>query len=284
MVGKMAVTALSRMHGKTMDIRAGVRDPAKAERLKLLTGVTVVQAELGARKKLAKLFEDVNAVYIISSDYAVRDRARLTKDTAVAAKEAGVGHILVYSLVASVQPDTMLGKQYNETEAAVGRLGVPHTILRFPTLVENLLAHRQSIKANSTIYWPANPTMPFTPVVTRDASIAAAFILASPRKHEGKTYTVVSDRVSYNDIVKAFTKALGRPVGYVRISYEDAKAFLQKHGFSETRAEAIMEMYHLVDAGSCVTDQKDLQDFTEITGEKPTDVKTWLKQRAFLFN
>ena len=286
MVGKMAVTALSLMHGKTMDIRAGVRDPAKpkAKKMKSLIGVTVLQAELGKKERLRKLFEDVDAVYIISSDYPVQDRARLIMDTASAAKEAGVGHILLYSLVAAEKPDTMFGKQYNEAELAVGNLGVPYTILRLPILIDNLLGYRQSIKENSTIYWPVNPAMPFTPVVTRDASVAAAVILGSPQKHEGKTYSIVGDRLTYNDIVKAFTKALGRHVGYVRISYEDAKAFLQKHSFTEMRAEAVMEMYRLVDAGSPVTNRKNLDDFTEITGQKPTDVETWISQRAYLFN
>ena len=284
LIGRMAVTALSSMHGKTTDIRAGVRNPGRAKRLSSLTGVTVVQAELGGNEKLRKLFKDVDAVYIISSDYSIPDRAKLFIDTATAAKEAGVKHILVYSQVAAQQPDTIFGKQYIKIETAIARLGTPYTVLRFPILVDNLMAHMKTIKNMSTIFWPARPDESFTPVVSGDASIAAAAILASPQKHAGKTYTIVSDRVNYYTITEEFTKALGRHVAYVRIPYNDAKAFLQKHRFSEIRAEAILELYRLIDAGSCVTNQGNLDDFYEITGQKPTSVRTWIKQRAYLFS
>ena len=285
LVGRTAVSALSSMHGKTVEIRAGVRNPAKAKRLESLTGVTVVQAELGKKAILRKLFEDVDAVYIISSGNDVEDRAQRAIDTATAAKDAGVEYILLYSLAvaAAERPNTIFGKQHKQIETAVSKLGVPYTILRLPLLVDNLLAHRTSIKNMSTIYWPARPDAPFTPVVTKDASIAASFILASPKKHVGNIYTIVSDRVTYSEIADAFTEALGRHVGYVRISYKDAKAFLQKHRFSKIRAEAIMEMYRLVDAGSCVTNRKSLNDFLKITGQKPTKVRSWINKHAFLF-
>ncbi len=283
LIGRMAVSAISSMHGKTMDIRVGVPNLARAKRLKSLPGVTILQAKLGEKGNLRKLFEDVDAVYIISSDDEIRHRAQHVIDTAQAAAKAGVKYILIYSLVAAERPDTIFGKQYSQIETAVPSIGVPCTILRFPILVDNLMGLRASIRNVSTIFWPVRPDAPFTPVVTKDASIAAAVILASPKRHVGRTYTVVSGRVTYNEIADAFTNELGRPVGYVRIPYKDAKAFLQKHRFSEIRAEAIMEMYRLVDAGSRVTNRENLGNFSEITGQKPITVRAWINKYEYLF-
>ena len=283
MIGQMAVSVLSSMYGETMDIRVGVQNLAKAKRLKSLTGVTVLQAKLGEKKKLRKLFQHVDEVYIVGTGGEVEDRTQCVIDTAKAAKEAGVKYLLVYSMVAAEDPDTIFGKQYKPIETEISHLGVSYTILRLPILVENLLGHRASIKTASTINWPARPDAPFTPVVTKDASVAAAVILNSPQRHVGKTYTIVSDRVTYDEIAKAFTNELDRHVGYVRIPYQDAKSFLQKHRFSKIKAEGIMEMYRLVDAGSPVTNHKNLNDFSEITGQKPTTVRAWIKKRANLF-
>ena len=283
MIGRMAVSVLSSMYGETMDIRVGVQNLSRAKRLKSLTGVTILQAKLGEKKKLKKLFQHVDEVYLISSDVEVEDRAQRVIDTAKAAKDAGVKYLLVYSTVAAEDPDTIFGKQYKLIEKEVSHLGVSYTILRLPIFVDNLLGHRASIKKASTINWPARPDAPFTPVVTKDASVAAAVILNSPQRHVGKTYTIVGDRVTYDEIAEAFTNELGRHVRYVRIPYQEAEAFLQKHRFSKIKAEAIMEMYRLVDAGSPVTNRKNLNDFSEITGQKPTTVRAWIKKRANLF-
>ncbi|XP_028392333.1 uncharacterized protein LOC114516919 [Dendronephthya gigantea] len=282
-LGKMAIYALSAKHGKTLDIRVGVRVPGKAKSLRSLAGVTVYQAELGKKDRLRKLFKDVTSVFIISSDYGVGMRAELTIATAEAAKEAGAKHILIYSLVAAQRPDTIFGKQYSKIETAISKLNVPYTVLRLPILIANLLAHQDTIKNMSTIYWPLDPDAPFSGVVTGDASTAAAVILASPQRHAGKIYTIVSDRVTYNEIVEFFREALGRHVGYVRTSYEDTTAFLQTHDFSKNRAKAILELYRLIDARSNVTDQTNLNDYTQITGQNPTSTRSWIKKRAFLF-
>jgi uncharacterized protein YbjT (DUF2867 family) len=271
------------MYGEKMDIRVGVENLAKAGKMKNMTGVSVFQVKLGQKAKLKKLFEHVDAVYIVSSGVAVKDRAKKVIKTAKAVKEAGVEYLLVYSMVAADLPNTTFGRQYSQIESEVSRLGVPYTILRLPTLVDNILGYRTSIKNNSTIYWPVRPDALFTPVAATDASVAAAVILNSPRRHVGKTYTIVSDRVSYDKIAAEFTNELGRPIGYVRIPYENAEAFLQKHGFTKTRAEAIMEMYRLIDAGSPVTNRQNLDDYSEITGQKPTSVRAWIKKHAFLF-
>ena len=269
-----------------MDIRAGVHNLARAKGLKQLTGVTVFKVKLGEKTKLKKLFEHVDRVYIVcpaSSNINVQHRAKLVIDTAKAAKEAGVKYLLLYSTVAVDRPDTIFGRQYGKMETEVSRLGVPYTILRLPLLADYVLGHRASIKNNSTIYWPVRPDAPFTPVTATDASVTAAVILNSPRRHVGKTYTIVSDRVSYDEIAEAFTNELGRHVGYVRIPYEDAQAFLQKMGFSEMKAQASMEMYRLIDACSPVINREDLDTFSEITGQKPTTTQTWVKKHAFLF-
>ena len=92
-IGSATVIELASKHGDKLDIRAGVRNPEKADKLKGLAGVTVVQAEMGDNEKLVEAFKGVNALYIVTP--GAENRAALTIATAKAAKSAGVKHLAV---------------------------------------------------------------------------------------------------------------------------------------------------------------------------------------------
>ena len=66
-----------------------------------------------------------------------------------------------------------------------------------------------------------------------DVAKAGAAILVDPTKHANKTYTIISDRHTYNDVAAAFSEALGKTVTYNRVSYDAAKqALLNWDGFT----------------------------------------------------
>ena len=94
-VGSATVRALSASHASKAEIVAGVRHPDKADSLKALPNVRVVQATMGD-PKLAETFVDVNTLYIVTP--STEDRARLAVSTAMSAKQAGVQHIVVASM------------------------------------------------------------------------------------------------------------------------------------------------------------------------------------------
>ena len=54
-------------------------------------------------------------------------------------------------------------------------------------------------------------------------------------------------------------------------------------GVPEWRTNGILHTFKLIDSGSPVTNQADLTQFERITGEKPTNLKTWISQVADAF-
>ena len=271
-IGAATVQALSSKHADKFDIRAGVRNPDKADKLKL-PGVTVVKAEMGTAD-LKETLKGVDALYIVTP--GVENRASLTVATAEAAKEAGVKFLLVVSVLTYQLTDTIFGRQLTEIEGKVSALGVPHCFLRLPLFVDNYWAFKDGIKGSSTIYSPADPEKPYTPVTVVDAGKAGAVILADYSKHVGKGYRVVSERQTYTQVAAAFTAALGREISYVRVPYDAAKQAFMGMGMPEWQTDGVLELYHLIDNGSPVINVDDLGDFKAITGEEPTDLKTWL--------
>ena len=279
-IGQATIQALSSKYADILEIRAGVRNPDKADKLKL-PGVTIVQAQMGDKDTLINTFKGVDALYIVTP--GTENRAALTIHTAETAKEAGVKFILVVSLPTTGFTDTIFGRQFTEIETKVSQFGVPYSLLRLPFFVENNWGFKDSIKNDSTIYSPVDPTKPFTNVVVDDAGKAGAVILANYTKHFNTTYTISSDRYTYDDLAKTFSEALGREIKYVRIPYEAAKQAFLKIGFEEWRVDGLLKFFKLIDNDSTVTNHPDLSVYKTLTGEEPTSIKSWVSKHAGAF-
>ena len=273
-VGTTTLQALSNKYAGMFDIRAGVRNPDKADKLKDMAGVTLVQATQGDKDNLVGIFKSVDALYIVTP--ATENRAELVIKTAEAAKLAGVKFLLVLSVTTADLTDSILGRKFKEIELAVAKLDVPHAFLRRSLFMETYWSFRDSIRSQSCICSPVDPSKPFTPVVVEDAGKAGAAILVDWQKHVNKTYTIVSDRHSFDDVVKAFSDTIGKEVKYVRMSYDAAKQSQLQAGLPEWQVDGILEWFKLIDSDSPATNQASLADFERLTGEKPTNLSAWL--------
>ena len=114
-----------------------------------------------------------------------------------------------------------------------------------------------------------------------DVGLVAAVVMSNPGKHVSKTYDMVSDRRSYNDIVKAFKEVLGKDIKYVQRSLEENKAVLLQLGLPEWNAEGGNEFAQEVNEGK--HEKGNDGDIAAITGKAPTSVEAWLERYAGLF-
>ena len=228
---------------------------------------------MGDEKKLGETLKGVHALYIVTP--TTENRAQLTIATARAAKEAGVKHILVVGGASAEMKDTIIGQQLFEIESAVSQLGVPYTILHLSLFVDNYFAFKDSIKGQGAIYCPVDGTKPFPAVVVADAGKAGAAILVDPTKHANKTYTIISNVHTYNDVAAAFSEALGKTVTYNRMPYDTAEQAFLGMGVPDWQVEGLLKMYKMIDSGSPFVNEGNLQ---EITGEQPTSLKAWVSQ------
>lgn len=276
-VGSATVQALSAKYADKVEIRAGVRNPdsEKAGKLKSIAGVSVVQAEMGAKDKLVATFAGVHSLFIVTP--STENRAQLTVATAEAAKDASVKYVVVVSVSTAELTNTIFGRQFSEIEVKIKDLGLnSYTFLRLPLFVESYLAFKEPIKGKSSVFAPGDPDKPFTTVVVEDAGKAAAAVLANPEKHANKTYKIVSDRHSMGGVAKAFSEALGKEVKFVQVPYDGAKRSFMQMGLPEWQVDGILELYKLIDNSSPVTNEADLSHYEQITGEKPTTLKAWV--------
>ncbi|CAH3147592.1 unnamed protein product [Porites lobata] len=276
-IGSATVRALSRKYSDTLNILAGTRDTAseKVASLRSLPGVTILHADMNNKEGLRDLLTGVTSLFIVTPTNGFR----LAIGAAEVAKASGVKHILTVSVLTVELTDTIYGKQYGELESSVKHLQIPYTFIRLPPFVDNYWAYKRPIQQNSSFSTPADPTKPFSAVVVEDAGKAAAAIMAETEKHYGKTYKLISNRHTLNELAAAFSQALGKNVKYERISYNDCRRRLvEVVGFSEEDADGILEIYRLTDEECPMLDDPEMSHFNQITGEKPTSLKEWVNE------
>ena len=281
-IGSATVRALSRKYSNTLNILAGTRDTAseKVASLRSLPGVTILHADMNNKEGLRDLLTGVTSLFIVTPTNGFR----LAIGAAEVAKASGVKHILTVSVLTVELTDTIYGKQYGELESSVKHLQIPYTFIRLPPFVDNYWAYKRPIQQNSSFSTPGDPTKPFSAVVVEDAGKAAAAIMAEPEKHYGKTYKLISNRHTLNELAAAFSQALGKNVKYERISYNDCRRRLvDVVGFSEEDADGILEIYRLTDEECPMVDDPEMSHFNQITGEKPTSLKEWVNEVAPAF-
>ena len=276
-IGSATVRALSRKYSDTLNILAGTRDTAseKVASLRSPPGVTILHADMNNKEGLRDLLTGVTSLFIVTPTNGFR----LAIGAAEVAKASGVKHILTVSVLTVELTDTIYGKQYGELESSVKHLQIPYTFIHLPPFVDNYWAYKRPIQQNSSFSTPADPTKPFSAVVVEDAGKAAAAIMAEPEKHYGKTYKLISNRHTLNELAAAFSQALGKNVKYERISYNDCRRRLvEVVGFSEEDADGILEIYRLTDEECPMLDDPEMSHFNQITGEKPTSLKEWVNE------
>ena len=100
-IGLATLHVLSTKYTDKVEIRAGVRDPDKADKVKAIAGVNVVKAAQGDKTQLVKVFEGVTSLFIVVP--GTENRTELSTKTAEAAKEAGVKHLVVVSVLTAKQ-------------------------------------------------------------------------------------------------------------------------------------------------------------------------------------
>ena len=282
-VGKATLSRLASKYGSHMEVFAGTRDTSKWE---AMPGVTAVATDMAKKEALVETLKTFNRVFIVTP--GTQDRTHMATNALEAAKEAGCEFVLLLSVL-SCDTDTIFGKQFQPLEARCQELGFPsHTIIRVPLFLDNMMLNVPSIKNENTFYDPRDPSKPHTLVAVQDIAKAAAAILAHPDPtHRGKLYKLVSPPpCTLNDQAAELSAALGRAIQPTTVHYNAAKeSFLSNEGaaFEEWQVLGVLELFHMIDEESPVTNEAHTTDLESITGEKATTLKDWVEQNKAAF-
>ena len=281
-IGNATVNELSKRNPK-IEILASGRD-INSEKLKTLSkleNVRSVQVDVNDETSIKRTLKENNVTRVYLVTPPSQERAAVAKNLAYAVKGTKVKFLLVLSVTSAEVKDTVFGKQFSEVEAVTRKSGVSYAFVRLPLFTDNVFLSKQSIQEQGKMYGPAGGSAKFGTVAVGDVAKASATILNDPAKHHGKTYDLISDHFTYEEMAKTFSKALGKEVTYVEISYEAAKKAYMEFGFPEWQTDGVLELYKLIDAKyEGYLQDGDLESIME---DKPTRTETYIQNVAPMF-
>lgn len=267
-------------------VRALARASARLDAL----GARGAEAHAGSiddASLLSAAFRGADGVFaMLPPDYAaasMRDRQREVAEAVVSAVAgAGVRKVVVLSSVgAHLAEGTGPIAGLHDFEARFAALGgVDVLALRAAFFMENFL-HDIGLIRGAGIHGGAGaPEAKIAMVATRDIAQTAARRLVAGDFRAGAVQYVLGPRdVAFAEATRILGAAIGRPdLPYVQFGYDDTRKALLGAGFSESAADAFVEMYRGFNDGRIVpTEPRSSANTT------PTSLEAWAPSFAAAF-
>lgn len=191
----------------------------------------------------------------------------------------GTRVVKVSAVAARTGSPSAFGDAHGRAEAHLAASGLPAVVLRPGFYLSNLLAAAETIRAHGRFFLPAgDAALPFTD--PRD--VAAVAVEALTRTgHEGRTYTVTGPAVlTCAQAAEQLSAGLGRPVAYVPVPDEVARAGLREQGVPDWFADEMIVLFGELRRAPTVA----ASDVVRVlTGREPRSVADFARDHAAAF-
>jgi len=220
---------------------AGVRDPAAADRLP--NGAEAREFDFGASPEaLARCLQGTDRLFLMRPP-PIADVARLLFPVVDVARQVGVRQVVFLSLQ-GVQANR--ATPHHAMEAYLRRTGAPYTFLRPNFFMQNLSTiYADQIRDTSEIVVPAGRSRTAF-IDARDIGKVAAAVFTSDG-HLRRAYTLSGEQcLSYADVARIMSHALGRTITYTRPSEGDYLTALRAQGWPDDYIAVQRMIYRVV--------------------------------------
>lgn len=240
--GRQGGAAARHLIERGFRVRALTRNPdGPTARALAASGAEVVRGDLDDRPSVDRAAEGVYGVFALVNFWETGYEREVRQGVTLvdAAKAAGAGH-LVYSSVGSSYRGTGIPHFDSkwEIEEHVRASGLPHTILRPTSLMEDWEEMREEI-VGGTLAQPMDPEKPLQQVSADDVGAFAAMAFEDPARWIGRELDLAGDESSMREIAGTFARVIGRRVDYERVPWEE---------FREAYGEEMTVMYEWFDS------------------------------------
>lgn len=240
-------------------------------------GAKVAIADFADKASLRRALVDVDALFLVCSP--VPQLFELESNVIDVAKETGVGHLVLNSSAGAGRWDKSFPKWHTQAEEKLKRSGVPFSILRPNSFMENILAFYAPTIRTQDAFYAAMRESRVSFVAVEDIATSAARLLKS--KAENRVHEINGpEAVTYNELAERITRVSGRPIRYVDLSIDEIKKSLFNTGMPDWQATALVELqeYYLTGRGGELTG-----DVQQLTGHPPKPLDLFLSENAAAF-
>src|SRR5215831_6493893 len=214
------------------------------------TGANPVIADFADRSSLDRALEGVDRVYLVCSP--IPQLVELESNMVNACREHGIRHLVLNSALGADTYNKSFPAWHREVEERVRASGVPATILRPDSFMQNITTYFAGTINSEGAFYVAGEEAPIGFVDVRDIGAVAAKVSA----------------------------ALGRAVRYVAVTQEQLRQSLRDAGMPPWQVEALADLqaYYTDGPGGKVS-----SDVGDVLGREPIRMDQFLRDYAFAF-
>ena len=266
--GNVGSAVLDNLGTTDGNLRALAHDESSARSLQD-RGVEAVVGDFLEPETLGLAVEGVSTVLLITPIHP--EQVTQASNVIKAAKESGNDPRIVRLSVhqASHEAPSRNSRQHAKIEDELRLSGLPYTLLRPTTFMQNTLATARTVASEGRIYQPFKDGK-LGMIDARDIGEVAAKVLTE-EGHESEVYTLAGPAaISFYDIAETLGEILGKEVSYINIPPEKAKEAMLNMGLSEWRADVLIEYAKAHSEGYSNFTTEDVE---QLTGHPATSYK-----------
>jgi len=273
--GTTGNATLQALVARGAQVRALVRDASK---LTPSDAVEVAVGDFDDESSLLAALDGVERAFLVgaSSPRQVEQEAAFI----AAASKVGLEQVVALSVIGADAPGVealRFGKSHVDVEAALAASGLPTTLLRPNSFLQNLLAQAPSIAGDRTFYTPLSPAARVSAVDAVDIGEVAAVALTEPG-HAGQAYTLTGpEALSDDDVAARLTAALGVAVRHVQVPIEAARESFLTNGYPEWNADGLLELFAFYETGGAAGVSNDIE---RVLGRPARSIDDFARARA----
>jgi NAD(P)H dehydrogenase (quinone) len=237
-------------------VAVSVRNVEKANHLRA-RGVEVRRGDFDEAASLARAFEGVQRLLLISTDGDNATRLRQHRTAVAEAVRAGVEFIAYTSLTRADASPMALGQVHRETEAAIRATTLPYCFLRNNWYLENDAGTIQGAAAGAPVVTAAGDGR-IGWVLRDELALATAAVLAGPG-HENTVYELSGPPRTYPDLAAAIGHVLGRDIPVQHIDDASYERMLAGYGLPGFLVELLVDAQRAMRQGALAVESGDLE-------------------------
>ncbi|MFD8388096.1 SDR family oxidoreductase [Streptomyces sp. NPDC059680] len=254
--GNVGSALLARLAADGVPARAAYRDPRTTAQV-IESGGHAVTLDLAVPDTLAPALDGIDTVFLVGATGPAQTTHEINMVDAARAAGTRVVKLSVWRADEGLSP---IARLHRPVEQELVTSGLPWTILRPNFYLQNFL-RQPSIRTAGEFSLPLiNAPVSFVDV--GDIARVAARVLTT-EGHDGRVHDLTGpEALTYTEVAEEFSRVLGRPVRYVGLSDDEARAAMLRRGTPEFHADALIEVARAYRDGGAETVTLTVPDLT----------------------
>ena len=235
-----------RLSARGVAVRALVRNAnganaAKVAELSRLPGVEFAEGDMARPETLVSALKGIDRAMLISS--STPTMREVQSSFIDAAARAGVRHVVKLSgIIPDVSSPFRFARMHGEIEQHLEASGMAYTHLRAGEFMHSYFRQVPSIVNRGELRLPMADARIASIDIGDIADVAADVLTGSG--HEGKTYPITGpDALTMTEVATELSTAAGKPIRYVDVPPEDARAAQIAAGMPPYLADGLAELF-----------------------------------------